>query len=124
MEEIFERWTNAQPAQEKKEDGKVFDIDEQLAKLLESKKITIQERTLTEEEKRIKQQILANYSQVLKSVSFYFIKNLKIKQSLKINFKCSDKEEDDEDSDNDEIETGDPNLQKNTNKSDVQQLQK
>lgn len=56
-------------------------------------------RQLTEEEKRIKEQILASYSQ------------------------CSDKEEEDEEGEESEDED-DPNLEKNTNKSDVQKLAK
>jgi hypothetical protein len=54
-------------------------------------------RELTEEEKRIKEQILAGYSQ------------------------CSDKEDEDEEDDGSDYDD-DPNLEKNTNKSDVQKL--
>lgn len=54
-------------------------------------------RQLTEEEKRIKEQILASYSQT------------------------SDKEDEDEDDDGSDYDD-DPNLEKNTNKSDVQKL--
>lgn len=54
-------------------------------------------RQLTEEEKRIKEQILASYSQ------------------------CSDKEDEDE-GENGYDDDDDPNMEKNTNKSDVQKL--
>lgn len=43
-----------------------IDVNEQLAKLLEAQKLrtTVKEREYTEEEKRIREQILAQYSQV------------------------------------------------------------
>lgn len=73
------------------------DIDVQLAKILETKVTTStsSQRQYTAEEKKIKEAILAQYSQT------------------------SDKEDDDvEGNDADD----DPNLSKNTNKSDVQAL--
>ncbi|KAG5681522.1 hypothetical protein PVAND_010948 [Polypedilum vanderplanki] len=112
VNEIFEKWsesstgqksiqTNAATNAKKSQEAEKVD----LAKMLEtSAKIAQQSSTqhnrqLTEEEKRIKQQILASYSQT------------------------SDKEEDD-DEENGENDDDDPNLEKNTNKSDVQKLAK
>ncbi|XP_004522746.1 coiled-coil domain-containing protein 43 [Ceratitis capitata] len=61
---ILEKWEEAHP---KEEDKKLvhIDVNEQLAKLLEAQKLrtTVKEREYTEEEKRIREQILAQYSQ-------------------------------------------------------------
>lgn len=73
-----------------------MDIDVQLAKMLQTKVTTStsNQRQYTAEEKKIKEAILAQYSQ------------------------CSDKEEEDEE----EVTEVDPDMVKNTNKADVQAL--
>lgn len=100
---IFEKWKLEQnmpatPA-EQKPANKDLDIAELLQKQAAiSQAAAGKQRKLTEEERRIKQQILASYSQ------------------------CSDKEDNDED---DAVGSGaeeDPDMEKNTNKSDVQKL--
>ncbi|CAO1405102.1 unnamed protein product [Diamesa serratosioi] len=101
---MFAKWNEANPgtSQSNSQPKESIDIDKKLAELLDKQSklhTIIPERVLTEEEKRIKQQILANYSQ------------------------CSDKEEEDEE-DEDSSDDDDPDMQKNTNKSDVQQLSK
>ncbi|CRK91282.1 CLUMA_CG004960, isoform A [Clunio marinus] len=98
---IFDKWHETHSTHLNEAERKQEEVD--IAELLKTQtSISLQaagqhNRQLTEEEKRIKQQILANYSQ------------------------CSDKEEEDEEyaksSDED-----DPNLEKNTNKADVQKL--
>lgn len=101
---MFVKWNEANPgsSQSNSQPKESIDIDKKLAELLDKQSklhTIIPERVLTDEEKRIKQQILANYSQ------------------------CSDKEEEDEE-DDDSSDDDDPDMQKNTNKSDVQQLSK
>lgn len=66
VSEIIEKWNLCHP-KELKEDKKPIleDVDAQLAKLLESKKIqTTTQRQYTADELRIREQILAQYSQV------------------------------------------------------------
>lgn len=102
VNEIFSKWNESHAAPKKAVAGKLEEVD--IAELLKTQtNISLQasshrNRQLTEEEKRIKEQILASYSQ------------------------CSDKEdeEDEEEGDYDD----DPNFEKNTNKSDVQKLAK
>lgn len=97
---IFDKWNETHSAPKKAEA-----VEEQvdIAELLKTQtNISLQastqhNRQLTEEEKRIKEQILASYSQT------------------------SDKEDEDEDDDGSDYDD-DPNLEKNTNKSDVQKL--
>ncbi|XP_020807789.1 coiled-coil domain-containing protein 43 [Drosophila serrata] len=82
--------------------GLDIDVNAQLAKLLENQKLkpaVNKEREYTEEEKRIKQQILAQYSQT----------------------SVVNKDNDDSDSESDDDSGA---LEKNTNKSDVQALAK
>lgn len=100
---IFDKWNETHAAPKVAVEEKQEEVD--IAELLKTQtQISLQasttrHRQLTEEEKRIKEQILASYSQT------------------------SDKEDDDEE---DEGEGGkdseDPDLEKNTNKSDVQKL--
>lgn len=103
VNEIFEKWNESHSAPKKPEDAKQEEVD--IAQLLQNQtNISLQasshrHRQLTEEEKRIKEQILASYSQ------------------------CSDKEEEDEEGEESD-DDDDPNLEKNTNKSDVQKLAK
>jgi hypothetical protein len=108
VNEIFVKWSESRGAKPvKAENGeKAHQEEVDLAKMLEkSAKIAQQSSSyqnrsqLTEEQKRIKEQILANYSQ------------------------CSDKEDDDVD-DGGEESDDDPDMEKNTNKSDVQKLAK
>ncbi|XP_073821864.1 coiled-coil domain-containing protein 43 [Musca autumnalis] len=66
IDTILDKWkacTNAQD--EEKNKAPKIDVDEQLVKLLESTKVqaVVKERQYTEEEKRIREQILAQYSQ-------------------------------------------------------------
>ncbi|XP_043661307.1 coiled-coil domain-containing protein 43 [Drosophila teissieri] len=100
---ILQKWLQSHPsADDPPKKGLDIDVNAQLAKLLEQQKLqpaVSKEREYTEEERRIKQQILAQYSQTAVA------------------------EEDDEDS---EEESNDDSgaLTKNTNKSDVQALAK
>lgn len=98
---IFDKWNETHDAPKKTVELKQEEVD--IAELLKTTtKISLESssksthRQLTDEEKRIKQQILANYSQT------------------------SDKEEDDEEQSDDEPD--DPDLEKNTNKADVAKL--
>lgn len=66
--EILDRWKQchqAEPAADSAGPKLKLDVDEQLAKLLENQKLATKvEREYTEEERRIKQQILSQYSQL------------------------------------------------------------
>lgn len=65
IKEILDRWKQCHP--EEPDDGPKLklDVDAQLAKLLETQKLTKKiEREYTEEERRIKEQILSQYSQL------------------------------------------------------------
>jgi hypothetical protein len=105
INKIFEKWTETHGTAQTSNGGvkkKQEEVD--IAKLLETQaklvnKSAKQHREISEEQRKIKEQILANYSQ------------------------CSDKEDDDDE----EIAAGeesenDPNLEKNTNKADVAKL--
>lgn len=102
VNKIFEKWNESHAAPKKVETVKPEEVD--IAELLKTQtNISLQSsrqhnRQLTDEEKKIKQQILASYSQT------------------------SDKEDEDEDDEEEQAEDDDPNLEKNTNKSDVQKL--
>ncbi|CAD7086018.1 unnamed protein product [Hermetia illucens] len=100
VQEIIGKWDACQPKKEEVSAKKVGeDVDAQLARMLESQKIqTTAPRQYTAEEMRIREQILAQYSQT----------------------SVSDGEEGDEPSD-EEAQLG---LVKNTNVHDVQQAQK
>lgn len=99
VEKIFNKWNETHAAPEKPAEKKQEEVD--IAELLKTQtQLSLQasstrHRQLTEEEKRIKEQILASYSQT------------------------SDKEDDDEEPSG---EDDDPDLEKNTNKADVQKL--
>jgi hypothetical protein len=106
--EIFEKWTESQGSKPSAKSSEAATKPQEaekvdLAKMLETSARIAQQssthhnRQLTDEEKRIKQQILANYSQ------------------------CSDKE--DEGVSDGEYDESDDDM-KNTNKSDVQKLAK
>ncbi|TDG39557.1 hypothetical protein AWZ03_014024 [Drosophila navojoa] len=101
---ILQKWLQSHPsADEPPKKGLDIDVNAQLAKLLEQQKLqpAVKEREYTEEELRIKQQILAQYSQTAVS------------------------EEEDENTDG---ECGEPSgasvVAPNTNKSDVANLAK
>ncbi|EDW12032.1 coiled-coil domain-containing protein 43 [Drosophila mojavensis] len=101
---ILQKWLQSHPsADEPPKKGLDIDVNAQLAKLLEQQKLqpAVKEREYTEEELRIKQQILAQYSQTAVS------------------------EEEDENTDG---ESGEPSgssvMAPNTNKSDVANLAK
>lgn len=67
MASILQKWLQSHPsADEPPKKGLEIDVNAQLAKLLEQQKLqpAVKEREYTEEELRIKQQILAQYSQV------------------------------------------------------------
>ncbi|XP_070493014.1 coiled-coil domain-containing protein 43 [Chironomus tepperi] len=104
VNEIFEKWVEAHGAPKPKEVKKEEEVD--IAKMLETQAKLSQQASnykkhqLSEEERRIKEQILANYSQT------------------------EFKEEDDDDDEELESDDVDPDLEKNTNKSDVQKLAK
>lgn len=69
IKEILDKWKRCQQAEDAGAASKMkLDVDVQLAKLLESQKLTKkEEREYTEEERRIKQQILSQYSQLSES---------------------------------------------------------
>lgn len=102
VNKIFDKWKESHAAPKKVELEKPEEVD--IAELLKTQtNISLQassqhNRQLTDEEKRIKQQILASYSQT------------------------SDKEDEDEEDEVEQAEYDDPNLEKNTNKADVQKL--
>ncbi|XP_037711555.1 coiled-coil domain-containing protein 43 [Drosophila subpulchrella] len=100
---ILQKWLQSHPsADDPPKKGLDIDVNAQLAKLLEQQKLlpTVnKEREYTEEERRIKQQILAQYS-----------------QTAVVN--------QDEDDSEDESDDESGILSKNTNKSDVQALAK
>uniref|UniRef100_A0A336MK99 Coiled-coil domain-containing protein 43 n=1 Tax=Culicoides sonorensis TaxID=179676 RepID=A0A336MK99_CULSO len=94
--EILNKYNEIHPKEEQPEKKPPeLDVEDRLVKLLETQKLATNEvRVYTEEEKRIKEQILAQYSQL-----------------------SADEEEDEE---GDGETTTDPNLEKNTNFADVQ----
>ncbi|XP_017095658.2 coiled-coil domain-containing protein 43 [Drosophila bipectinata] len=100
---ILQKWLTSHPsADEPPKKGLDIDVNAQLAKMLEQQKLqpaASKEREYTEEERRIKQQILAQYS-----------------QTAVLN----------EDEDDSQVESEDDSgaLAPNTNKSDVQALAK
>ncbi|XP_017032899.1 coiled-coil domain-containing protein 43 [Drosophila kikkawai] len=100
---ILQKWLCSHvSADEPPKKGLDIDVNAQLAKLLENQKLqpaVNKEREYTEEERRIKQQILAQYSQTA----------------------VVNKDNDDSDSESDDDSGA---LAKNTNKSDVQALAK
>ncbi|EDW52235.1 coiled-coil domain-containing protein 43 [Drosophila sechellia] len=100
---ILQKWLQSHPsADDPPKKGLDIDVNAQLAKLLEQQKLqpaVNKEREYTEEERRIKQQILAQYSQTVVA------------------------NEDDQDSE-EESEDDSGTLTRNTNKSDVQALAK
>ncbi|XP_067626132.1 coiled-coil domain-containing protein 43 [Eurosta solidaginis] len=61
---IFEKWEAVHPKEDDKKPVQI-DVNQQLAKLLEAQTIrtTAKEREYTEEERRVREQILAQYSQ-------------------------------------------------------------
>ncbi|KXJ81949.1 coiled-coil domain-containing protein 43 [Aedes albopictus] len=69
IKEILDKWKQCQQVEDAGAASKMkLDVDEQLAKLLESQKLAKkEEREYTEEERRIKQQILSQYSQLSES---------------------------------------------------------
>ncbi|KAH8392387.1 hypothetical protein KR215_007123, partial [Drosophila sulfurigaster] len=101
---ILQKWLQSHPsADEPPKKGLDIDVNAQLAKLLEQQKLqpAAKEREYTDEERRIKQQILAQYSQTAVS------------------------EEEDDDSDGEGIEpSGSGGIMANTNKADVANLAK
>ncbi|EDW63263.1 coiled-coil domain-containing protein 43 [Drosophila virilis] len=101
---ILQKWLQSHPsADEPPKKGLDIDVNAQLAKLLEQQKLqpAAKEREYTEEELRIKQQILAQYSQTAVS------------------------EEENEDTDGESAEpSGSGVMAPNTNKSDVANLAK
>lgn len=103
VNEIFNKWNECHAAPKKPVDDKPKETVD-IAELLKTQtNLSLQasstrHRQLTEEEKRIKEQILASYSQT------------------------SDKEDDDVEGDDEEVDDDDPNFEKNTNKSDVTKL--
>lgn len=65
IKEILDKWKQCHLAVDSSASKQKLDVDEQLAKLLENQKLAKKvEREYTEEERRIKQQILSQYSQV------------------------------------------------------------
>lgn len=101
INEILEQWEKLHPTDKATTSKEIEDVDAKLAKLLENKHITTTvQRQYTPEELRIREQILSQYS----TVEF----------------------DDGYDEENDEASGagGDPFLVKNTNASDVAQLQK
>lgn len=101
LKEILDQWNKVQATVESKVKDDT-DIDTKLAKLLESQKIaTIVQRVYTEDELRIKQQILEQYSQLSGDEEY----------------------DDDEDGATASASTSD-GLTKNTNAHDVAQLVK
>ncbi|KAL7740525.1 hypothetical protein ACLKA6_012297 [Drosophila palustris] len=100
---ILQKWLQCHPsADDPPKKGLDIDVNAQLAKLLEQQKLqpAAKEREYTEEERRIKQQILAQYSQTAVS------------------------EEEDDDTDGESAEPSGSGIMANTNKADVQNLAK
>lgn len=102
IDEITAEWEKCAPSKET-ESKEMVDVDAKLAKLLENKHIaTTVQREYTEEEKRIREQILSQYSQVEYDDGY---------------------EEEVEDGAGTSVSSGAP-LTKNTNAADVAQLAK
>ncbi|KAH8258967.1 hypothetical protein KR038_000519 [Drosophila bunnanda] len=122
---ILQKWLCSHvSADEPPKKGLDIDVNAQLAKLLENQKLkpaVNKEREYTEEERRIKQQILAQYSQV--SQLAYRICSNRSFIGFPAYFLTSvvNKDNDDSDSESDDDSGA---LEKNTNKSDVQALAK
>ncbi|XP_035910752.1 coiled-coil domain-containing protein 43 isoform X1 [Anopheles stephensi] len=100
IKEILDKWKNCH-SQDAEASKPKLDVEVQLAKLLEGQKLATKvEREYTEEERRIKEQILSQYSQVV----------------------LSESEPDEEDEEGGGATSSDPKLVKNTNFADVQAL--
>ncbi|XP_035910753.1 coiled-coil domain-containing protein 43 isoform X2 [Anopheles stephensi] len=98
IKEILDKWKNCH-SQDAEASKPKLDVEVQLAKLLEGQKLATKvEREYTEEERRIKEQILSQYSQL------------------------SESEPDEEDEEGGGATSSDPKLVKNTNFADVQAL--
>lgn len=69
LKEIVDKWKQCTQAEEQASAPKAkLDVDQQLAKMLETQKLAKkEEREYTEEERRIKEQILSQYSQLSES---------------------------------------------------------
>lgn len=68
IKEILDKWKQCHQVPDAGASKLKLDVDEQLAKLLENQKLAKkEEREYTEEERRIKQQILSQYSQLSES---------------------------------------------------------
>lgn len=80
--DIINKWKECNvKSDEPPKKGLGIDVEEQLAKLMEQSLVqtTVKERQYTEEEKKIREQILAQYSQVSKSIrilGFYSCKEI------------------------------------------------
>ncbi|KAH8293261.1 hypothetical protein KR018_006229 [Drosophila ironensis] len=110
---ILQKWLQSHPsADEPPKKGLDIDVNGQLAKLLEQQRLqpaATKERQYTAEERRIKEQILAQYSQNLTKI-------LNLLQTSVLN--------EDEENSHGESDDDSGDLARNTNKSDVQALAK
>uniref|UniRef100_A0A182PJJ6 Coiled-coil domain-containing protein 43 n=1 Tax=Anopheles epiroticus TaxID=199890 RepID=A0A182PJJ6_9DIPT len=98
INEILDRWNTCHSKDAAEASKPKLDVEVQLAKLLEGQKLATKvEREYTEEERRIKEQILLQYSQLSES-------------------------EPDEEDEEGATSSSDPKLVKNTNFADVQAL--
>ncbi|KQS70364.1 coiled-coil domain-containing protein 43 isoform X1 [Drosophila erecta] len=121
---ILQKWLQSHPsADDPPKKGLDIDVNAQLAKLLEQQKLlpaVTKEREYTEEERRIKQQILAQYSQVTIQTLYTNYYQLMIALAVPQTAVANQDDEDSEEESDDDSGT----LTKNTNKSDVQALAK
>ncbi|XP_058166201.1 coiled-coil domain-containing protein 43 isoform X1 [Anopheles ziemanni] len=109
IKEILDKWKICHNREAELESKPKLDVEAQLAKLLETQKLTTKvEREYTDEERRIKEQILSQYSQVGYFNPMYFV--------------LSESEHDDDDEEGGAATSSDPRLVKNTNFADVQAL--
>ncbi|XP_022227898.2 coiled-coil domain-containing protein 43 isoform X1 [Drosophila obscura] len=121
---IMQKWLHSHPGNdEPPKKGLDIDVNGQLAKLLAAQKLqqpAAKEREYTEEERRIKQQILAQYSEVLHPTQ---IRNESVPHVNACAFQTAVPGDDDEHSEP-ESEDDSGAVARNTNKSDVQALAK
>ncbi|XP_034245480.1 coiled-coil domain-containing protein 43 [Thrips palmi] len=96
--EILDHWQKTESSQRTKDSTEEIDVENKLVKLLESQTLqTVQQRQYTEEERRVREAILAQYSQIQVQEEAEFL---------------------------DEEDDHDAGLEKNTNFSSIQQAEK
>lgn len=71
VKEIFDKWISCRPSEEESQVAEIEDVDTRLARLLESQTLaTTVQRQYTPDELRIREAVLAQYSQLSDEVGY------------------------------------------------------